>query len=110
MARTASWSPIVDAFRKSLAAWKAKCLSFGGRSTLVKAILGSVASYLMSIYAVPLTVIRDLERLRSTFFWGADLNDRRMHWVRWDKLLTPKEFGGLGIGSLFAFNRALLLC
>ena len=77
--------------------------------TLVKAVLGSVASYLMSIYLVPLTVIKDLERLRSVFFWGADLDDCRMHWVRWDKILALKEVGGLGNGSIFAFNKALLL-
>lgn len=77
--------------------------------TLVKAVLGLIANYLMSIYPVPLTVIKELERLRSVFFRGADLDDRRMHWVSWDKILAPKEVGGLGIGSLYAFNRALLL-
>ena len=64
----------------------------------------------MSIYLVPLTVIKELERLRSVFFWGADLGNRSMHWVRWDKVFAPKDVGGLVVGSLFSFNRALLLC
>ena len=64
MSIIASWGPVVDAFRKMLAGWKAKCLCFSGRFTLTKAVLGLVASYLMSIYPVPLTVIKELERLR----------------------------------------------
>lgn len=109
MSIIASWGPVVDAFRKKLVGWKAKCLSFGGRFILTKAVLGSVASYLMSIYLVPMTMIKELQRLRSVFFLGADLGNRSMYWVRWDKVLAPKYVGGLGVGNLFAFNRALLL-
>ena len=24
-----------------------------------------------------------------------------MHWVRWDKVLAPKDVGGLGVGNFF---------
>ncbi|XP_071687641.1 uncharacterized protein [Rutidosis leptorrhynchoides] len=32
-----------------------------------------------------------------------------MHWVRWDQVIAPLEYGGLGIGGLQAFNQALTL-
>ena len=31
-----------------------------------------------------------------------------MHWVRWDRVITSPREGGLGVGSLFSFNRAML--
>ncbi|GJS18058.1 RNA-directed DNA polymerase, eukaryota [Tanacetum coccineum] len=30
-------------------------------------------------------------------------------WVKWNKVLTPKDKGGLGVSSLFALNRGLML-
>lgn len=31
-----------------------------------------------------------------------------MHWVNWNKVLASKEVVGLRVGSIFAFNRALM--
>ncbi|KAL4584913.1 hypothetical protein LXL04_009524 [Taraxacum kok-saghyz] len=69
-------------------------LSIGGRLTLIK--------------SVPLTVLKTLETLRARFFWGADVGERKLHWVRWDRVLSSIQDGGLGVGSLFSFNRAML--
>ncbi|GJT91647.1 hypothetical protein Tco_1080492 [Tanacetum coccineum] len=66
-------------FEKKLSTWKIKLLSIGGRSTLIKSVLGSL-----------------------------DNNVKKMHWVKWDSVLSSKENGGLDIGSFEAFNKALL--
>lgn len=29
---------------------------------------------------------------------------RKIHWVSWKKVTTPKELGGLGVGSIQALN------
>ncbi|GKC22135.1 hypothetical protein Tco_1024285, partial [Tanacetum coccineum] len=60
---TVNWQKVIDKFKARLSAWKANLLSIGGRLTLIKAVLGSIASF---------------------------------------------EKGGLGVGSLKAFNLALL--
>ncbi|GKE96359.1 hypothetical protein Tco_1581214 [Tanacetum coccineum] len=57
----------------------------------------------------PVGILKDMERIRSDFFKGADLSDRKISWVAWDKALASKKSGGLGISSYFALNRALLL-
>ena len=108
MNRVASWKPMVDKFVSKLSTWKAKLLSIGGRLTLIKAVLGSAAIYYMSIYKVPVTVLKLLESIRARFFWGADLGERKMHWIAWNRILPSLDVGGLGIGSLGAFNNALL--
>ena len=68
MSRVNGWSPIVDRFHSRLAEWKAKCLSVGGRLTLIKSSLGSVGSYLMSVFPTPITALRSLESMRANFF------------------------------------------
>ncbi|GJT59199.1 hypothetical protein Tco_1002732 [Tanacetum coccineum] len=58
---------------------------------------------------VPSTVTSKLlESLRARFFWGADLGERKLHWIAWNRCFSSRDSGGLGVGSLAAFNKALL--
>ncbi|GKC46689.1 hypothetical protein Tco_1064411 [Tanacetum coccineum] len=45
----------------------------------------------------------------SRFFNGQDPKSNKASWVKWNKVLTPKDKGGLGVSSLFALNRGLML-
>nr|GEY81496.1 RNA-directed DNA polymerase, eukaryota, reverse transcriptase zinc-binding domain protein [Tanacetum cinerariifolium]GEY81503.1 RNA-directed DNA polymerase, eukaryota, reverse transcriptase zinc-binding domain protein [Tanacetum cinerariifolium] len=36
-------------------------------------------------------------------------NHRKASWAKWSTVITPKEKGGLGVASLYAFNRGLML-
>lgn len=100
---------MIQNFKKRLANWKVNLLSSGGRLTLIRSTLGSLAIYYFSIFKVPSAMIKVLENLRARFFWGAMDKDRKIAWVKWEKVLNSKVKGGLGIGSLKAFNYALLL-
>ncbi|GKC67468.1 reverse transcriptase domain, reverse transcriptase zinc-binding domain protein [Tanacetum coccineum] len=40
MRRVNAWNPVVEKFKKKLGEWKAKTMSFGGRLTLIKSVLG----------------------------------------------------------------------
>ncbi|GJW02192.1 RNA-directed DNA polymerase, eukaryota [Tanacetum coccineum] len=60
-------------------------------------------------YLVPLTVLRSLESIRCQFFNGHELKSNKSSWVKWNSVLAAKEKGGLGVSSLFALNRALLM-
>nr|GEX18532.1 RNA-directed DNA polymerase, eukaryota [Tanacetum cinerariifolium] len=44
----------------------------------------------------------------SKFFNGIQGGDRKIAWVQWAKVLSPKNNGGLGVPSYYALNRALL--
>nr|GEV95530.1 RNA-directed DNA polymerase, eukaryota [Tanacetum cinerariifolium] len=83
MSRTQSWNKVVDKMVNRLSRWKMKTLSIGGHLTLLKAVLGSMPIYNMSIF-------------------------KKSIWVRWNNVLASKEKGGLGVSSLFTLNRALL--
>ncbi|GJX19505.1 hypothetical protein Tco_0222182 [Tanacetum coccineum] len=62
----------------------------------------------MSIYKVPKAVLASMEALRRRFFYGALDNEKKISWIKWSKILSPKKHGGLGVSSLYALNRALL--
>ncbi|GKA72771.1 RNA-directed DNA polymerase, eukaryota [Tanacetum coccineum] len=109
MYRIQSWNEVVDRVSARLSKWKMKTLSIGGRLTLLKSVLGSMPIYHMSIFKDPMRVLQRLESIRSHFFNGNDLHGKKMSWVKWEKVLASKENGGLGVSSLYALNRGLLL-
>ncbi|GKC30614.1 RNA-directed DNA polymerase, eukaryota [Tanacetum coccineum] len=102
-AAASSWK-----LKSRLSKWKVKNLSIGGWLTLLKSVLGSSPIYQMSIYKVPKAVLASMEALRRRFFYGALDNEKKISWIKWSKILSPKKHGGLGVSSLYALNRALL--
>ncbi|GJS65746.1 RNA-directed DNA polymerase, eukaryota, reverse transcriptase zinc-binding domain protein [Tanacetum coccineum] len=108
MKSIASWKMLIDRFRSRLSTWKVNLLSIGGRLTLIKSVLGSLGIYYLSIFRAPESVLNDLERIRSNFFWGGNQDGKKMAWVKWSIILNSYDNGGLNIGNLKAFNLALL--
>nr|GEV36114.1 RNA-directed DNA polymerase, eukaryota, reverse transcriptase zinc-binding domain protein [Tanacetum cinerariifolium] len=104
-----AWKEVVDKVKNRLTKWKMKALSIGGRLTLLKSVLGSIPIYHMSIFRVPLKVLRSLEALRGHFFNGHETGSKKASWVNWEKVLSAKDKGGLRVASLFALNRGLLV-
>ena len=108
MSRCSRWSPFVERFHKWLPNWKSKSLSIGGRLTLIKFVLGSLGVYYFSSFKAPKKIISKLESIRRNFFWGGSVDGNKMSWIAWDKVLSPRDRGGLGIGSLTSCNQAML--
>nr|KAJ0200711.1 hypothetical protein LSAT_V11C600334430 [Lactuca sativa] len=48
-----NWNPIIENFKIKLTIWKAKNLSFGGRFTIVKSVLGSLSLFYFSLFKAP---------------------------------------------------------
>lgn len=64
--------PVIEKVKKRLSEWKAKAMSFGGRLTLIKSVLGNIPLYYFSLFRVPMNVLSKLEGIRRDFFleWG----------------------------------------
>ncbi|GJU81649.1 RNA-directed DNA polymerase, eukaryota [Tanacetum coccineum] len=103
-----AWDEVIGKLKARLSKWKLKTLSVGGRLTLLKAVLGSTPIYNMSIYKVPKSVLHTMESLRRNFFNGVQADERNITWIKWPKVLASKKYGGLGVSSFYALNRALL--
>ncbi|GJS45429.1 hypothetical protein Tco_0595550 [Tanacetum coccineum] len=53
-------------------------------------------------------VLKLLESIRRKNFNGVKGLERKMAWISWNKVLASKKYGGLGVSSFYALNRALL--
>ncbi|GJZ64422.1 hypothetical protein Tco_0620843, partial [Tanacetum coccineum] len=51
MSKGCNWKPIIDKFHNKLTSWKARTLSYGGRLTLLKSVLGASGSLESNIMA-----------------------------------------------------------
>ncbi|GKC96040.1 RNA-directed DNA polymerase, eukaryota [Tanacetum coccineum] len=108
MSKVNAWADCISKIKARLSKWKVRTLSIGGRLTLLKSVLGSTPIYSMSMYKAPKSVLNKMEALRRDFFNGVQGHDRKIAWIKWAKVLASKKYGGLGVSSYYALNRALL--
>ncbi|XP_057790949.1 uncharacterized protein LOC131008065 [Salvia miltiorrhiza] len=106
--KTEIFQMLVDRTRKKTKDWKRRFLSGAGKTTLIKSVLQSIPSYLMSCFALPDQICHRLNSVAARFFWGQKSEKRRIHWKSWRKLCGPKNKGGLGFRDLHLFNKAML--
>ena len=92
---------MIDMMKRKLSAWKRRHLSFGGRISL---ILSSISIYFLSFFIAPKKVIFILNHIQRNFLWRAKGEEKRVPWVSWDIVYSPKEKGGLGIKNLETFT------
>nr|GEZ81475.1 RNA-directed DNA polymerase, eukaryota, reverse transcriptase zinc-binding domain protein [Tanacetum cinerariifolium] len=71
--------------------------------------LSSVVSQFIVIWFAPMRVLKELESVRKQFFNGHDPKSKKASWVKWSTVTSAKDQGGLGVASLYAPNRALML-
>lgn len=58
---------------------------------------------------MPKSIIEGPKKLRRRFLWGGLEENNKVNWVAWKTVLSPKDKGGLGVGSLLLLNLALLV-
>jgi hypothetical protein len=75
---------------------------------MIKSVLQSIPSYIMSIYLLSNSVIDDIEKMINAFWWGERSNNRGIKWMAWERVACPKEFGGMGFWNFKAFNLAMV--
>lgn len=89
----------VEKFSSKIEGWHGRFLSFGGKITLLKAVLASLPTHVFSCMAIPKQVQRRIEGLMAAFLWSQN-GQSRTHWVSWRKISRPIADGGLGIRSV----------
>ena len=82
-------------------------MSKGGKLTLIHSTLSSIPTYFMSPHVIPVSVAKQIEKLRRDFLWESNEEVVRYHLVSWEVVCRSK-CDGLGVRSLVRFNRALL--
>nr|XP_023899904.1 uncharacterized protein LOC112011799 [Quercus suber] len=107
-AKKQSFSYIKERVWKKLQGWKEKLLSQAGREVLIKSIIQAIPTYTMSCFKLPKGLIKELEIMIRKFWWGYSGGNRKIHWVKWERLCEAKEVSGMGFKEIEKFNDALL--
>lgn len=106
--KKAIFSNLLDRLQRKLRGWKALKLSQTAREVLIKSIAQALPTYVMSCFAIPISIFHDMESIISNYWWGGCEEKRKIHWISWNTLCLPKGKGGLGFRAMHKFNQALL--
>ncbi|RVW38574.1 hypothetical protein CK203_075554 [Vitis vinifera] len=79
------WDGVEERMRRRLALWKRQYISKGGRITLIKSTLASIPIYQLSLFRMPKSVAKRLEKLQRDFLWGGGGMERKVQ---------PYQMGG----------------
>ncbi|XP_039161281.1 uncharacterized protein LOC120289944 [Eucalyptus grandis] len=99
---------ILARVNSKLSSWKEKLLSKAGKEILIKAVVQAIPQYAMSIYKIPISICKAIEKKVASFWWKSNEKNTAIHWKKWDLLKTGKGEGGLGFKDLQTVNKALL--
>ncbi|XP_062114408.1 uncharacterized protein LOC133825493 [Humulus lupulus] len=99
---------IIKKIRLRLNTWGSRHLSFAGRVQLIHSVLLGLRNYWMSIFILPQSVSKEVEKLCRGFLWGMNGNRSRIHVASWEKVCLPKPYGGLGFKEGSKWNQAIL--
>jgi hypothetical protein len=88
--------------------WEDSHKSHAAKEVLIKSIAHAIPVYVMSVFKLPLGLCDELTKMIRRYWWGAENGKRKTHWVAWDIMLRPKDYGGVGFRDMRLFNQALL--
>ncbi|MCH93169.1 RNA-directed DNA polymerase (Reverse transcriptase), partial [Trifolium medium] len=84
---------IKDRVWKRINSWRGRALSKAGKEVMIKSVLQAIPSYVMSVYLLPESTIKDIERMMNSFWWGGGANNKGIRWLAWDRMTYPKALG-----------------
>ncbi|XP_056842864.1 uncharacterized protein LOC130495483 [Raphanus sativus] len=102
------FSSIVDRIKQKARSWSTKFLSSARKLVMLQSVLSAMPSYSMTCFMLPKSLCKRLQSVVTRYWWDNKEGERKMAWVAWDKIATPKAVGGLGLRDFEKFNEALL--
>ncbi|KAG7559049.1 Reverse transcriptase zinc-binding domain [Arabidopsis thaliana x Arabidopsis arenosa] len=99
---------ISDSVQGKISGWQTKFLTAAGKETLIKSVAYAMPVYSMNVFQLPKELCSEINSMIARFWWGTTPDKKKLSWVSWQKMTTPKKQGGLGFRDLHQFNQALL--
>lgn len=70
-----------------------KQLSIHGKEILLKYVAQAIPVFAIPVFSLPKGICKEITDLIAQFWWGADEENKKMHWYSWWKLCYPKSEG-----------------
>ncbi|XP_016540805.1 uncharacterized protein LOC107841371 [Capsicum annuum] len=103
------WNDVIERCEKKLSRWKSQYLSLVGRVTLINSVLDALPSYMMTLFPIPVSVIKRLDSIRKSFLWQGSKEKKGFYLVKWKAIIASRKKRGLGIRDLKMQSKALKL-
>ena len=97
-----------ERINKRVMGWKEKFITKARREILIKTIAQAIPTYSMNLFKIPQVVGDSINSTLAKYWWGQTKDERKIHWINWKKLCSPKKKGGMGFRDIHAFNLAML--
>ncbi|WMV36832.1 hypothetical protein MTR67_030217 [Solanum verrucosum] len=88
------WSEVLERSERKLTRWKSQYLSMGGRLTLIKSVMDTLPTYMMSLFPIPGNIEKKINKLRRVFLWQGNKEKLGYNLVKWDEVTLNKIQGG----------------
>lgn len=91
---------IIEKFKIEWLGWflTPSCYQLVYRTTLAQSVTSTIPSYTMQTMHLSASICERRDRLNINFLWGDSPGNKKMHFVKWDKVCKKaKDIGGLGL-------------
>lgn len=100
--------PLVQKILHRMSTWAAKLLSYAGRVQLIKSVVAGIHIYWCQVFVLPQKVIKFIQQACRIFLWTGRASASRRALVAWEKVVLPKQAGGMNIGNMKLWNQATI--
>lgn len=97
-----------DRIWKRMRGWNEKFLSWVGKEIMIKAVAQAIPTFAMGCFDLTKALCDQISTMICLFWWNQQEGKHKIHWLSRDRLMLPKEEGGLGFRDIHAFNLAML--
>jgi hypothetical protein len=104
-----AFTGLTEKISKRIPPWKGKNMSSSARLILFNSFLASLPTYTIDFYLLPLGTHRNMNTVKSKFFWRGARDEFKYHMVKWEAMCRPKETEGLMILNTQIFNDCILV-
>lgn len=104
----AQYQPLIKKILSKMDCWSTRLLSYAGRVQLLKSVVAGIQLFWCQVFVIPQKVIKVLQAVCRTFLWTGRTTFSKRALIAWDKVILPKQAGGMGIGNLKMWNKAAI--
>ncbi|GAV72751.1 hypothetical protein CFOL_v3_16239 [Cephalotus follicularis] len=100
---------LIEVILRRVKAWASNYLSFSGQLQLILSTLFSIQVFWCKTFILPVSVVKNCESILRSFLWFGVRDAKTAGKVAWEKVCHLKKEGGLGIKTMWTWNKATIL-